>query len=109
MGERLIPGRPGLQAERTDLSWTRTGLSALVNGGLLLPRHALQGPRTLQLLAAGTALVLALLSVEVARRRRVTLNRRHLPGRVSAGMPLLALGGGTAALGMIIAAAILIQ
>jgi uncharacterized membrane protein YidH (DUF202 family) len=107
MVERLIPGRPGLQAERTDLSWTRTALSTLLNGGLLLPRHALQGPHTLQMLGAGTALVLTLFSFEVARRRRVALNGRPLPARLAAGTSLLALGGGTAMLGVIIAAVII--
>ena len=31
MVERLIQGVPGLQPERTDLSWTRSTASALLN------------------------------------------------------------------------------
>src|ERR1700756_3071491 len=60
MVERLIPGVPGLQPERTDLSWVRTTASALLNGGLLLLRHSLAGPSLLQLTGGCLALILAL-------------------------------------------------
>jgi hypothetical protein len=45
-GNAMACWRPGLQAESKDFTWTRTALSVLINGGLLLPRHALLGPRT---------------------------------------------------------------
>jgi Domain of unknown function (DUF202) len=107
MTERLIPGRPGLQPERTDLSWRRTTVSALLNGGLLLLRHELNGPSLLQLAGGGVALALALFAFAVSRRRRLALSRRPLPSPLANSHPVLLLGGGTAALGVVTLAAIL--
>jgi Domain of unknown function (DUF202) len=101
MPERLIPGRPGLQPERTDLSWERTTASALLNGGLLLLRHDLHGPSLLQLAGGCVALALALFTFEVSRWRRTVLSRRPLPVPLANPLPILMLGGGTAALGII--------
>jgi putative membrane protein len=101
MPERLIPGRPGLQPERTDLSWERTTVSALLNGGLLLLRHNLNGPGLLQLAGGCTALIVALFTFAVSRRRRTVLSRRPLPMPLANPLPILLLGGGTAALGII--------
>ena len=107
MPERLIPGRPGLQPERTDLSWARTTVSVLLNGGLLLLRHNLNGPSLLQLAGGCVALVLALFAFEVSRRRRRLLARRPLPVPLADPLPVLLLGGGTATLGVVTFAVIM--
>jgi hypothetical protein len=107
MVERLIPGVPGLQPERTDLSWVRTTVSALLNGGLLLLRHNLAGPSLLQLTGGCFALLLALFTFGVSHRRRNTLVGRPLPAPLAAPVPILLLAGGTAALGVITFATIL--
>lgn len=107
MVERLIPGVPGLQPERTDLSWTRTTASALLNGGLLLLRHALAGPSLLQLTGGCFALILALFTFVVSQHRRHILGRRPLPVPLAAPVPVMLLAGGTAALGIVTFALIL--
>jgi Domain of unknown function (DUF202) len=107
MVERLIPGVPGLQPERTDLSWVRTTASALLNGGLLLLRHDLAGPNRFQLTSGCLALILALFTFVVARHRHRTLVRRPLPVPLAAPVPILLLAGGTIALGLVTLATIL--
>jgi uncharacterized membrane protein YidH (DUF202 family) len=107
MVERLIPGVPGLQPERTDLSWVRTTASILLNGGLLLFRHHLEGPSLLQFIGGCLALILALFTFAVSHRRRLTLYRRPLPAALAATAPILLLAGGTMALGLVTLATIL--
>jgi uncharacterized membrane protein YidH (DUF202 family) len=98
MPERLIPGRPSLQAERTDLSWSRTALAAMINGGLLLPGHDLRGPGSLQLAGGILAFLLAVFMLAISAQRRAALTRHR--SRVLAGtLPIALLGGGTAVLG----------
>ncbi|HWI00605.1 MAG TPA: DUF202 domain-containing protein [Propionibacteriaceae bacterium] len=58
--------RPGLQAERTRLSWERAALAAVVNGALLLLRHT-QGWLALAPAMFGLALALALALVGTRR------------------------------------------
>ncbi len=101
MVERLIPGVPGLQPERTDLSWGRTTTAALVNGGLLLLRHSLAGPSRFQLVGGCLALILAFFTFGVSHHRRRTLRARPLPVPLAAPVPILLLASGTASLGVI--------
>ena len=101
MTERLIPGRPGLQPERTDLSWARTALTAMTNGGLLLLRHDLHGPRTLQVAGGAAAFALTLFALLASRQRQALLARRPLPVPLANPLSILLLSGGTAALGVI--------
>ncbi len=108
MVERLIRGVPGLQPERTDLSWTRSTASALLNGGLLLLRHHLAGPSLLQLIGGCLALTLVLFTFVVSQHRRRTLCQRPLPVPLAAPVPVLLLAGGTAALGVVTFATILV-
>ena len=107
MVERLIPGVPGLQPERTALSWGRTATSALVNGGLLLLRHHLAGPSRLQLTGGCLALLLAFFTFGVSHYRRRALVSRPLPVPVAAPVPILLLAGGIVALGVVTFALIL--
>jgi uncharacterized membrane protein YidH (DUF202 family) len=61
------PLDPGLQGERTTLSWSRTGLSVVANGALLL-RAAIETPTpALSLAICAPGLVLALLTWSQAR------------------------------------------
>jgi uncharacterized membrane protein YidH (DUF202 family) len=99
---------PGLQAERTDLSWTRTSLAFLVNGALLLVRNALFAPSPMHRVAAVIAFLLALFAALMAYRRRRVLAQRPLPATLASPMTLLWLGAGTAAFGAVILALICI-
>jgi uncharacterized membrane protein YidH (DUF202 family) len=98
MPERLMLGRPGLQAERTDLSWARTALAAMVNGGLLLPAHVLGGAGSLQLAGGILAFLLAALMLAISAQRRAVLTR-HRSLVVAGTLPIVLLGAGTAVLG----------
>jgi uncharacterized membrane protein YidH (DUF202 family) len=66
----------GLQPERTSLAWSRTSIAVLGNGVLLLVHdiHGHSGP--LRLIPAGLAIVVALLTYLVGRRRQRVLRRR---------------------------------
>lgn len=102
---REIPPKPGLQAERTQLSWERTTISFLVITAVLLFRS--DGP-----LAEGrtalaiTSIMLALLTLVIARQR----GRRYVPAgptggpaisSAAAAVPLV--GWSTAALSALVA------
>lgn len=101
MTERLILGRAGLQAERTDLSWSRTSLSFAVNGTLLLVRHHLPGPMWLHGFAAGVAVLLLLFTLAMARRRCRVLEQRPLPVPLTDPFALLLVSVGTLAMGLL--------
>jgi hypothetical protein len=107
MTERLIPGRPGLQPERTDLSWVRTALTAMINGGLLLFRHNLHGPGKLQFAGGAAAFALTLFALMVSRQRQSRLAQRPLPVPLANPSLILLLSGGTAALGAITLAVVI--
>lgn len=106
--ERVIAERPGLQAERTDLSWTRSGLAFLVNGGLLLVRHDLPESTVFDVVAVSMAFLLAVFTLAMARRRKSVLARRPLPDNLAAPVPLMLLASGTVLLGLIVLMVILV-
>ena len=60
--------KPGLQAERTRLSWERTGIGFLPSGALLLLRDG-QLPAVGRTLLAVIAVLLALLVLRLGRTR----------------------------------------
>jgi putative membrane protein len=65
---RQPQGKPGLQAERTRLSWERSAIGFLVSGAIPLLRQS--GPLAVgRTLLAGTAVLLALLVLWLDRRR----------------------------------------
>ncbi|PRC42223.1 hypothetical protein C6A85_000000111600 [Mycobacterium sp. ITM-2017-0098] len=71
-----LPGQPGLQVERTQLSWERTALGFLVSGALVLLRP--NGPLEVgRILLALSAALLALLVVWLGRRRRKRVKTIH--------------------------------
>lgn len=96
-----------MQPERTDFSWTRTALTAMIHGGLLLLRHNLHGPRGLQLAGGATAFALALFALMVSRHRQALLARRPLPVPLAMPSSILLLSGGIAAVGVITLAVII--
>ena len=62
------PGKPGLQAERTQLSWQRSGIGFLASGAIPLLRQG--GPLAVGgTLLAVMAVLLALLVLQLGRRR----------------------------------------
>jgi uncharacterized membrane protein YidH (DUF202 family) len=62
------PGKPGLQAERTQLSWQRSAIGFLASGAIPLLRQG--GPLEVGgTLLAVTAVLLALLVLRLGRRR----------------------------------------
>jgi putative membrane protein len=72
--------KPGLQAERTELSWERSAIGLLASSAIVLFRQT--GPLALgRTLLAATAVLLALLVLGLGRRR----GRRTRAIRVIAG------------------------
>lgn len=72
----------GLQAERTDLSWSRTSIAIIVNGLLVAGRDVLRpdaSPTPFVYALAGVAAVAALVVAVVGRRRRHALADRSVP------------------------------
>ncbi|MFP5372096.1 MAG: DUF202 domain-containing protein [Actinomycetes bacterium] len=65
---RAIPDRPGVPAERTELTWERSGLGMLAAAGLLLFRHVEPLTPSRAVLVA-LYLVLATATVQIGRRR----------------------------------------
>ena len=72
----------GLQAERTDLSWSRTSIAIIVNGLLVAGRDVLRpesSPTPLVYALAGVAAAAALVVAVIGRRRRRALSERTVP------------------------------
>lgn len=86
--------KPGLQAERTSLSWERSAFGFLVGGALILlrPHGALELGRTALASLAG-ALALLVLALGYLRSRRLLGGPR---GTRPAGVEVSLLGYGTA-------------
>ena len=98
MSERLMPGRPGLQPERTDLSWVRTALVVAINGGLLLLREG-GSPGLLSILGGSFAMALAIMMVLTGMRRTRLLRLRPLPHHLAPRQEVLITGLSVALLG----------
>ena len=74
---------PGLQAQRTSLSWTRTAFAVLANGAVLMLHDISHHQTGFGLVAAGVAVIIALLVYLVGVRRQRTLAQHPLPVRVT--------------------------
>nr|WP_163797694.1 DUF202 domain-containing protein [Mycolicibacterium sediminis] len=73
---RRVADRPGLQPERTALSWERTSLGFLAIGALVLLRHAelaLPGRFVVAALAFALALAVIVVGRRRAARRRIAV------------------------------------
>lgn len=101
--------RAGLQAERTDLSWARTSLSFLVNGGLLVMRQRVTGSSWLSALGAVLAVLLLVFTLYMSRRRRRVLERHPLPRQLADPWGLCLLAGGTGLLGLVVIVELLLE
>lgn len=91
------PDDPGLQADRTSLSWTRTSLAIMANGVLVVGRDLTHHPTqwsSCRWLAAGVALAVAATVYAIGRRRCRDLERRPLSHPVT-GRPMI-VGSGIA-------------
>lgn len=95
-----ISQRPGLQAERTDLSWSRTALAFAVNGSLLLIRQHMSGPAWLHIAGACLAVVLLIFTLVMSHQRRRVLEKRPLPMPLADPIALTLLACGTSLLGL---------
>ena len=60
---------PGLQRERTSLSWNRTALALVANGALVLVRHENAFPLPVATALAALSVLAAVLAVGQATRR----------------------------------------
>ncbi|MEU6558554.1 DUF202 domain-containing protein [Nocardia nova] len=97
---------PGLQPERTALSWTRTALAVAANGLLAVGRDLLTEPgrwHPVTVAAAAVALVTAVMVWTTGRGRARVLADDPLPQRVS--RPILVTGCATVALCLALLAA----
>ncbi len=104
---RTIPNGPGLQAQRTDLSWTRSSLAFLANGALLLAHSEISQPSLLHHATTAIAFLLALFAALIAYHRRKVLSRRPLPTDLAARVQVLCLATGTMGFGVLVLTVIL--
>lgn len=99
--DRLIPGRSGLQPQRTDRAWMRTAIAAMAHGGLLLYRHDIAGLTTFRIIGGGVAFIIALFALTIARCRNMQLRHHPLPAQLAADSVVKLITVLTVALGVI--------
>lgn len=103
---RREPTKPGLQSERTQLSWERTSFGFLLGGVLaLLREHGPLGPG--RALLATTAAVLALLVLVLGYRRGKASHDGHTIAAGSA--EVVALGLATVVFAAAVVGALLVS
>lgn len=97
--------KPGLQVERTQLSWERSAFGFLVGGALLLLRHGPLGVGRVALASIAGLLALGVFVLGYVRSRRVRDGGRHIP---TPWAEVVLLGYGTAAFALAIVIALLL-
>jgi putative membrane protein len=106
------PSKPGLQSERTLLSWERSALGFLVGGALVLLRqHGPLGPGRTVLALTAALLALVVLGLGYRRSRQITASP-VIAGRLVLVAPraeVLVLGGATVSFSTAIVVALLLS
>ncbi|WP_433286844.1 DUF202 domain-containing protein [Pseudonocardia sp. CA-142604] len=92
------PDAPGLQPERTRLAWSRTALGMLANAALLSVREIGAAGLTAAVVPAALAVLIALVTVLVGRRRAALLRRSPFPARVAPALAVPVVGWSVVAL-----------
>jgi uncharacterized membrane protein YidH (DUF202 family) len=77
------PGSPGLQAERTELAWSRTSLGVVANAALLAVREIAVGGPGAATAPIALAVVIAVATIVVGRVRTNALRRSPLPAHLA--------------------------
>lgn len=111
-GSRHPAERPGLQGQRTELSWERSALGLIAAAALLLFRHV--GPSLARVVLAVVLVGLALTTIVLGRRRgrRIRALRTDAEGRATvadAGPEVLIVGTVTAVVAVVTAFLLVLQ
>ena len=82
MSRRPLRDRPGLQAERTELAWERSGIGLLAAAAILLVRHV--EPTLGRVILVVADVVLAVLTMWLGRKRgrQIRVRRTDPTGRL---------------------------
>jgi uncharacterized membrane protein YidH (DUF202 family) len=102
------PGSGGLQAERTELAWSRTSLGVLANAALLAVREIGAAGPGAAVAPIALAVVIAAATMVVARQRANTLRGSPLPARLAATRAVPLIGWSVVALAVLSGAALLL-
>ncbi|GAA1223957.1 DUF202 domain-containing protein [Pseudonocardia alaniniphila] len=95
------PDAPGLQPERTRLAWGRTALGMLANAALLSVREIGAAGLTVAVVPATFAVLIALVTVVLGRRRAALLRRSPFPARVAPVLAVPVVGWSVVALAVV--------
>jgi uncharacterized membrane protein YidH (DUF202 family) len=99
---------PGLQAERTELAWSRTSLGVLANGVLLSVRVFGDAGPGAAAAPIALAVVVAVATVVVGRARGIALRRSPLPVPLAPTRAVPLIGWSVVALATLTGAALLL-
>lgn len=106
-GRGAAAGSHGLQAERTGLAWTRTGLGMLANAALLSLREVTRLGPTPAIVPAALAVLLALATILAAWHRTAVLRGSPLPTHLAPTRMVVLTGCSVVALALVAGGALL--